>query len=133
MYTLLCPLSFFYISLAIFHLVTELAYQPCQSFHTLFLTDQLYHTHHSFQRTNCIICIGPHTLLYSYIMRSSRMLSGASAILALFRGASALVARGQLPPTFSTSSFVGSATDYPDLKRDGGGGGTVNGINVVSQ
>lgn len=66
-------------------------------------------------------------------MRSLRILSSPSAILVLFRGASALVARGQLPPTSSTSSFAGSATDYPDLTRDGGGGGTVNGINVVSR
>ncbi len=66
-------------------------------------------------------------------MRSLRILSSLSAILVLFRGASALVARGQLPPTSSTSSFAGSATDYPDLTRDGGGGGIVNGINVVSQ
>ena len=65
-------------------------------------------------------------------MRSFNILSGASVLLVLFGGASALVARGQLPPTFSSSSFIGSATDYPDLIRDGGGGGTVNGINVVS-
>lgn len=65
-------------------------------------------------------------------MRSLSILSSSSALLVFFRGASALVARGQLPPTFSSSSFAGSATDYPDLIRDGGGGGTVNGINVVS-
>ena len=65
-------------------------------------------------------------------MPSLSLLNSASALLVLLRGASALVARGQLPPTYSSSSFVGSATDYPDLNRDGGGGGTVNGINVVS-
>lgn len=87
---------------------------------------------HSFQRSNCILCIVPHTLFYIYIMRSLSIMNSASALLVLFRGASALVARGQLPPTVSSSSFAGSATDYPDLTRDGGGGGTVNGINVVS-
>lgn len=65
-------------------------------------------------------------------MRSFDILTSASVLPVLLRGASALVARGQLPPTVSSSSFIGSATDYPDLIRDGGGGGTVNGINVVS-
>lgn len=65
-------------------------------------------------------------------MHSFSILHSASALLVIFRGASALVAQGKLPPTFSTSSFFGSATDYPDLTRDGGGGATVNGINVVS-
>lgn len=64
-------------------------------------------------------------------MRSLNILSGAYVLLALCRGAPALVARAQLPPTV-TSSFLGSATDYPDLNRDGGGGGTVNEMNVVS-
>lgn len=60
-------------------------------------------------------------------------LSVAAALLLLSHGASAMVARDIPTPTFVSSSFVGSATDYPDLVRDGGGGGTVNGINVVSR
>ena len=66
------------------------------------------------------------------IMRSLSMPSGVSALLVLVHGASALVARGLRTPTPSVSSFLGSATDYPDLGRDGGGGASVNGINVVS-
>lgn len=59
------------------------------------------------------------------------MLNSASALLLLSQGAFALVAHGKLPPTYSMSSFIGMATDLPDLDRDGGGGGTVNGVNAV--
>lgn len=104
-----------------FSFITKFAYQPCHSF---------YRTSSS---SNCIVGIIPHTFFYICIMRSLSILNSSSALLALFRGASALVAQGQLPPTFSSSSFAGSATDYPDLHRDGGGGGVVNGINVVSR
>lgn len=65
-------------------------------------------------------------------MRSLNILSSVSTLHILFRGMSALVARGQLPPTFTSSSFNGSATDYPGIIRDSGGGGTVNGMNIVS-
>ena len=57
--------------------------------------------------------------------------NSALALLLLSQGAFALVAQGKLPPTYSTSSFAGMATDLPDLARDGGGGGTVNGVNAV--
>lgn len=56
-------------------------------------------------------------ICFSY---SSNMLNTASALLLLSHGAFALVARGKLPPTYSTSSFAGMATDLPDLGKGRG-------------
>ena len=34
-------------------------------------------------------------------------------------------------PSFTVSEYVGKATGFPHVGRDGGGGGTVNGKNVI--
>ena len=62
-------------------------------------------------------------------MLSSTLIVAASACLSFsFR---ALVAAAQVPPTFTVSSYAGSATGFPYVGRDGGGGGVLNGKNIM--
>lgn len=57
----------------------------------------------------------------------------ASSALSLFSHCSlALVARAAIrAPTFTVSTYAGKATGFAHVGRDGGGGGSVNGKNVI--
>ena len=54
-------------------------------------------------------------------------------MLVLFSHSStALVARAAIrAPTFTVSTYAGDATGFPYVGRDGGGGGSINGKNVI--
>ena len=54
------------------------------------------------------------------------------ALSLFFDTTSALVARAAVrAPTFTVSTYAGEATGFPYVGRDGGGGGTLNGKNVI--
>lgn len=65
-------------------------------------------------------------------MYTSYISSVALALLLFLRGSSALVAKRAIrAPTFSVSTYPGVATGFPHVGRDGGGGGVLNGKNII--
>ena len=56
----------------------------------------------------------------------------ATAIVLFSRSTAALVARAVIrAPTFTVSTYAGDATGFPYVGRDGGGGGSLDGKNVI--
>lgn len=65
-------------------------------------------------------------------MHPSSIFCAASALFLFSSGSSALVAKRALrAPTFTVSTYAGEATGFPYVGRDGGGGGSLNGKNVI--
>ena len=65
-------------------------------------------------------------------MYFGNLLIAASPLLLFSHFSSALVARAAIrAPTFTVSAYDGEATGFPYVGRDGGGGGTINGKNVI--
>ncbi len=65
-------------------------------------------------------------------MYTSDISSAALALILFLRGSTALVAKRAIrAPTFSVSTYSGEATGFPNVSRDGGGGGVLNGKNVI--
>ena len=61
------------------------------------------------------------------------MLSLLAAVLAFACGSQALVARATLPPIFNSGSEIQTASsNLSNVFRDGGGGGTVGGQNIIN-
>lgn len=69
--------------------------------------------------------------LLIYIMHFSTPFNAIFGLIVFSRCSSALVPRAQLPPTFSVSTYAGEATGFPNVCRDGGGGGCLAGKNVI--
>ena len=65
-------------------------------------------------------------------MRPTTAWSFCLSICLLFHGSLALVARQAIrAPTFTVSTYASDATGFPYVGRDGGGGGCINGKNVI--
>ena len=56
----------------------------------------------------------------------------ALVLLLLATSSQALVARSKLPPSFTVQDLgIANDTDFPSVYRDGGGGGRINGKNLI--
>lgn len=64
-------------------------------------------------------------------MRSPSPSNAVFGLILFSCSSSALMPRAQLPPSFSVSTYAGKATGFPNVDRDGGGGGVLNGKNVL--
>lgn len=65
-------------------------------------------------------------------MCTSSSFKAAVAFILLFRGSSTLADKRPVrAPTFTVSTYNGEATGFPHVGRDGGGGGVINGKNVI--
>ncbi|KAK7183176.1 hypothetical protein DPSP01_011441 [Paraphaeosphaeria sporulosa] len=62
-------------------------------------------------------------------MRSILYTTAASLLTSPALG---LVARANLPPKFTVDSIGIQSSNFPDVYRDGGGGGTINGVNIMT-
>lgn len=65
-------------------------------------------------------------------MHSSTLFNAVFGLIVFSRCSFAIVPSARLPPTFSVSTYAGEATDFPHICRDGGGGGVLNGKNVIT-
>lgn len=65
-------------------------------------------------------------------MYTSSSFKAIVAFILFLQGSSVLAAnRPVRAPTFTVSTYTGEATGFPHVGRDGGGGGIVNGKNVI--
>ncbi|KAJ4304694.1 hypothetical protein N0V90_000221 [Kalmusia sp. IMI 367209] len=61
-----------------------------------------------------------HTIIYTFV---AGLLAGQTR---------ALVPRASLPPKFSVEEIGIQSSNFPDVYRDGGGGGTLNGLHLIT-